>query len=88
MRAGIGPVIAFAQRSYGQRLLVGVVGWRLGSLGLTLHRSGGFSISGIPRRGGTTIAWGARLQGHMDELAEDCTRIPIGPVVVYCGTDF
>lgn len=75
--------VAFASRNHGKIILASI---RWG--GLTLHRAGGFSIVGIPRDGGTTVAWGRRLLNRMDALARECTVYRLGPISVYTGADF
>lgn len=64
------------------------LGMPVRNLGLTLHRSGGMSVVGIPKRGGTTFCWGQRLKDRMHRLANDCSVVHLGPLVVYSGEDF
>lgn len=88
----VGPLRIFARRS--PRRLVGILSLTPGKrprglhLGSTLHRGGGVSIIGIPRRGGTSIVWGEKLRQHIDDHACDCTRRAFGPVSIHFGEDF
>lgn len=75
--------VAFMRAGNG-RLVLGT----LSHGGLTFHSTGGISIVGWPRCGGTTIAWGQRLKARMDEHAVDCVVYRLGPVSVYRGEDF
>ncbi len=56
--------------------------------GASLHRAGGFSIIGVPRRGGTTVVWGESLRERLDTFAWECRRHAFGPVSVHVGEDF
>lgn len=78
---------------YVRRKPTSIFAWHSRSgLGLTLHRRGGITLVGIPRSGGTTVAWG-RLDRRMREIIESgpvCggRRIEVGRVSVYAGENF
>lgn len=82
-----GDTVVFAKRSPS---CVHVVTWfpRWRSLGLSLHRTGGMSLIGVPREGGTTVVWGRKLKHRMAEHAMDCSVVRLGPLMVYSGEDF
>lgn len=87
----IGPLRLFGYR--GEKRTVGVASLFQGSgrglnLGATWHRGGGFSIVGIPRRGGTSVMWGEKLRKRMDDHACKCRRFAIGRVSIHVGEDF
>lgn len=55
--------------------------------GLTLHRRGGVSVVGIPRAGGTTLAWGRSLNEFM-QAAGAKPAAELADVAFYFGRDF
>lgn len=55
--------------------------------GVTLHRNGGVSLCGIPKSGGTTLAWG-ELKRRLDKDSRDVWTVQLGPVQLFVGRDF
>lgn len=92
MQRELGPLRLFTTRTVGKRLTA-VASFKLEGrprglhLGLTAHRWGGVSLIGLPRRGGTTVSWGA-IRERMERHACDCIRVPLGPVSIHIGQDF
>jgi hypothetical protein len=56
-------------------------------LGLSLHRNGGISLSGVPRSGGTSILWGA-VNDRVKRLGQHHRAFHLGPIGIYIGEDF
>lgn len=82
----------YAWRRRGRQLTVaaGITG---PTIGVNLHRRGGLSLTGVPRSGGITVAWGElRRQGDEWDKAvaafSDRRRVVLGPVAIRVGRDF
>jgi len=76
------PMVTALRRGNGRLFLALPNGY-----GITLHRNGGVSFTGLPSSGGTSILWGA-CRERVRNLGKDHRAIELGPVGIYIGSDF
>lgn len=83
------PVL-IAGRSPAGSSYVSLFPWARRSIGFTWHHTGGISIVGVPKEGGTTICWGQKFKDRMREgVRPGASRLlNIGPLRIYKGRDF